>query len=213
MKEGWRPLRTPPNLMIHPWTRNPTRARRARNAGCCSPRPRRWSWSGASVSSATCRARRGSSSPGSSAWPPHRWRSGSRITATRWRGAGLKADCRRWRCHSLPCYAGSWFRSWSGTGNLFTLAYWTRKKRAVCRRLQQHRSLWPTLLCSIHPPLRSPQGTSSTFTPRRPPGSPGETFGATRCILIPTDEELVWDGFKPLNVFQFRSNLKHFRLY
>lgn len=187
MKEASRLLPIPPSRMICLWTRNTTRARRARSAGSCSLRPRLWSWRGASVSNATCPARKGSSWPDSSAWPRRKWRSGSRTTATKWREAELKG-CRTWSYRSPLFCAGSWFPSWSGMGNLFIPAYLTRRKQAVCRLLLRRHSPCHTLPFSIHPPLLFLQDTSSTFTLRRPPGSPGETFGATPSTLIPSSE-------------------------
>lgn len=82
-----------------------------------------------------------------------------------------------WRQRSLRCCAGSLFRSQSGMGNPFTPAYLTRRRLAVYLHLQRCLSPQPTRLFSIRPPSLSHQGTTSTFPPRRPPDSPGETFG------------------------------------
>lgn len=92
-----------------------------------------------------------------------------------------------WRYLSLRCCAESLFRSWSGMGNLFTPAYLKRRNLAVYRFLKPSPSPWPTRLCSIRPPSLFLTDTS-TFQPRRPPDSPGETFGATRFSLILSSE-------------------------
>lgn len=203
MKGASRPPPTPPSRMTHPWTRSPTKPRRVRNAGSCSPRPRLWSWRDASVSSATCPARRGSSWPVSSAWPRPRSRSGSRTTATRWKEAGEKACCRTRRYRSPRCCAGSSFRFWSEMGNLFTPACLTRRKRPVYLPPQRHPFIWPTRLFSIRPPSLCPPGTTSTFPPRRPPDWPGETFGATRSTLTLSSEGLI----QCTNSFRIASNV------
>lgn len=56
--------------------------KRGRNVGCCSPRRKRWSWSDAFGSSATCLRPSASSWRACFASRPHRSKSGSRTIAT-----------------------------------------------------------------------------------------------------------------------------------
>jgi len=116
--------------------RSPTRpSTRSASGACCSPRRRRTSWSGASVSSVTW------ARPSASIWRPSygsrlpRWRSGSRITGTRRRGrraSGSRLAAAVARRDGSPC------RCWWGTANLASRSWWNRRRIPVAARSTCH---------------------------------------------------------------------------
>lgn len=87
---------------------------RKRSAECSSPKRKPMSLSGVSATSDTCRLPSVNSWRTCSASLRRRWRSGSRITATRWREPVPRA---RWTSGNQRCCRGSWCLSWCEVAN------------------------------------------------------------------------------------------------